>query len=139
MRVASRWGLGKDGGGLAKAGGHFDQPGAAFGIECEPPLIVERLEPFGICGVAGRCGEELVEGHLACRFLGLPLSFSCGVGHPRGYPKDFSAGQAFPALSPRTGGLVAAGEESWGEITPVFRCENNGKPAGIRTLGDQRG
>lgn len=51
----------------------------AFGIIRQPTLIVVGLI------AAGGGGEELFEGHRACRFLDLPLSFSNGVGHPQGY------------------------------------------------------
>ena len=96
MRVTSDSSLGKDGGGgLAPTAGDFGATGTAFGIERPSPLIVEGFEPAGMRGVEGRCGEELFEGHHACRCLGSPLSFSNGVGHPQGYAFVFGANMKF--------------------------------------------
>jgi len=106
MRVTSRWGLGKDGGGgLAPTAGDFGPTGTAFGIERPSPLIVEGFDPAGMRGVAGRGGEELFEGHHACRVLVSPLSFSNGVGHPQGYAFVFDANMKF---------------SSWGEYCSWF-------------------
>ena len=46
-------------------------------------LIVIRRIAVGMLLVTSSGGEELFEGHRACRFLVLPLSFSDGVGHQR--------------------------------------------------------
>ena len=89
MRVASKWIIGKEGGSLAEAVWDFDQPGPAFGFKRESALKIEGLL------AAGGGGEEMFEGHRACRVLVSPLSFSNGVGHPQGYAFVFDANMKF--------------------------------------------